>query len=204
MPGQQGRQKYNVGGLLLDRPFKIRRLGHFGFDNVNMAESLKFYSELLGFRVSDILNFKRVARDPKMIEGLGSTDGYMLRYGTDHHAFALFPRRVRQALNRRPSNKEVTTNQITFQVGSLREVVEGHAYFVEHGIEIQRQARPVLIGDIDDAATDRGGADVALNIIATHHVQDHVHALAAGRFPRRGDEILCPVIDRASGAELFA
>ena len=23
-------QRYNVGGILLDRPFKIRRLGHFG------------------------------------------------------------------------------------------------------------------------------------------------------------------------------
>ena len=48
---------------------------------------------------------------------------------TDHHAFALFPRRVREALSHRDSNPEVTTNQITFQVGSLREVVEGHDYF---------------------------------------------------------------------------
>ena len=25
-------KKYNVGGVALDRPFKIRRLGHFGFN----------------------------------------------------------------------------------------------------------------------------------------------------------------------------
>jgi hypothetical protein len=24
--------KYNVGGVALDRPFKIRRFGHFGFN----------------------------------------------------------------------------------------------------------------------------------------------------------------------------
>ena len=24
--------KYDVGGVLLDRPFKVRRLGHFGFN----------------------------------------------------------------------------------------------------------------------------------------------------------------------------
>ena len=29
---------YNVGGVLLPRPFKIRRLGHFGFNAVNLAE----------------------------------------------------------------------------------------------------------------------------------------------------------------------
>ena len=60
-------QKYDVGGLLLDRPFKIRRLGHFGFDNAAMAESLAFYTDLLGFRLSDILDFNRVARDKKTI-----------------------------------------------------------------------------------------------------------------------------------------
>ena len=140
----QSARKYDVGGVLLERPFKIRRLGHFGFDNLAMAESLRFYTELLGFRLSDILDFNRVARDPQKIAGLGDTNGYMLRYGTDHHAFALFPRRVRQALSHRPSNPEVTTNQITFQVGSLREVVEGHHYFKERGIEIQRAGRDPL------------------------------------------------------------
>src|SRR6185312_16097468 len=74
--------KYDVGGVLLDRPFKIRRLGHFGFDNVAMAESLTFYTDLLGFRLSDILDFNRVVRDKKTIEGLGDTNGYMLRYST--------------------------------------------------------------------------------------------------------------------------
>jgi catechol 2,3-dioxygenase-like lactoylglutathione lyase family enzyme len=121
MPDAPAAKKYDVGSLLLDRPFKIRRLGHFGFDNVAMTQSLTFYTDLLGFRLSDTLDFNRVARDKNAIEGLGDTNGYMLRYGTDHHAFALFPRRVRQALNHRANtNPDVTTNQITFQVGSLR------------------------------------------------------------------------------------
>ena len=33
--------KYNVGGVLLDRPFKIRRLGHFGFNLVKMEEGVR-------------------------------------------------------------------------------------------------------------------------------------------------------------------
>ena len=39
--------KYDVGGVLLDRPFKIRRLGHFGFNVVNMDEAKRFYICLL-------------------------------------------------------------------------------------------------------------------------------------------------------------
>jgi catechol-2,3-dioxygenase len=43
--------KYNVGGVLLDRPFKIRRLGHFGFNGTNMEDCWRFYVDLLGFKV---------------------------------------------------------------------------------------------------------------------------------------------------------
>jgi catechol 2,3-dioxygenase-like lactoylglutathione lyase family enzyme len=147
MPDDQAAKakKFDVGGVLYDRPFKIRRLGHFGFDCIKMEESLRFYNELLGFRISDVLDFKRVARDPKQIEGLGETRGWFLRYGSDHHAFALFPRRVREKLNQRAgTNPEVTTNQITFQVSSLQEVVEGHHWFVSEGIEMQRHGRDPL------------------------------------------------------------
>src|SRR6266446_1038626 len=66
--------KYNVGGILLDRPFKIRRLGHFGFNMTDLDAAHHFYADLLGFRVSD--EFQR--------------GGWFMRYGTDHHAFALF------------------------------------------------------------------------------------------------------------------
>ncbi|MEK7334053.1 MAG: VOC family protein, partial [Candidatus Binatota bacterium] len=48
-------EKFNVGGVLLNQPFKIRRLGHFGFNLVNMDEGFQFYTDLLGFRVSDVI-----------------------------------------------------------------------------------------------------------------------------------------------------
>ena len=35
-------QRYNVGGILLDRPFKIRRLGHFGFNVAEAREGAPF------------------------------------------------------------------------------------------------------------------------------------------------------------------
>ncbi|MEA2641432.1 MAG: hypothetical protein QOF51_2826, partial [Chloroflexota bacterium] len=41
--------KYDVGGVMLDRPFKIRRLGHFGFNVLDMPAARHFYVDLLGF-----------------------------------------------------------------------------------------------------------------------------------------------------------
>ena len=39
--------RYSVGGVLLPRPFKIRRLGHFGFNAVRMDEGRAFSGDLL-------------------------------------------------------------------------------------------------------------------------------------------------------------
>ena len=41
---------FDVGGIRLDRPFKIRRLGHFGFNSRNMNAAMHFYRDLLGFQ----------------------------------------------------------------------------------------------------------------------------------------------------------
>ena len=133
-------ERYDVGGVLLPRPFKIRRLGHFGFNAVRMDEGREFYTALLGFKPSDTLDFGAMPWAPKGLD-LGDTRGYFLRYGTDHHAFVLFNKKV---LDHRPDRKfgpEVTINQITWQCGSLREITDAHAYFERHGIPIQRVGR---------------------------------------------------------------
>ena len=45
---------YDVGGVLMERPFKIRRLGHFGINVVDMEKGKRFYRDLLGFRIVDV------------------------------------------------------------------------------------------------------------------------------------------------------
>jgi len=121
--------KYNVGGMLLDQPFKIRRLGHFGFNVADVEACRHFYSDLLGFRVSD-------ARPNGM--------GYFMRFGGDHHALALFAklREGEAAPNgRRYAAPDITINQITWQTQSLSEPVSAVDYFAERGIELQRTGR---------------------------------------------------------------
>jgi catechol 2,3-dioxygenase-like lactoylglutathione lyase family enzyme len=132
--------KFNVGGVLLDQPFKIRRLGHFGFNLSNMEDGVRFYVGLLGFRISDVMDYSRRAKDPAQVAGLGDPNGYFTRYGTDHHAMVLFPKRVRDALGRR-EHPGITINQITWQVGSLSEVGNAIKWFNERGIRQQRSGR---------------------------------------------------------------
>ena len=117
--------KFNVGGVLLNQPFKIRRLGHFGFNLSNMEDGVHFYIDLLGFRISDVMDYSRRTKDPAQVAGLGDPNGYFTRYGTDHHAMVLFPKRVRDALGR-SEQSGITVNQITWQVGSLEEVGNAH------------------------------------------------------------------------------
>ena len=132
-------QRYNVGGVMLDRPFKIRRLGHFGFNVDRMEACREFYGDLLGFIQSDKADFSRAPWYPK---GLGhGADGYFMRYGTDHHAMVLFSKQVMDHRSDRKFEPGVTINQITWQCGSLKEIVDAHGYFEEHQVKIQRVGR---------------------------------------------------------------
>jgi len=134
-------KRYNVGGVLLPRPFKIRRLGHFGFNALKLAEGKEFYTNLLGFKLSDSLDFAKAPWLPTDARDLGDTRGYFMRYGTDHHAFVLFNKRVMDFRADRKFGAEVTINQITWQCGGLKEIVDAHTYFQNQAIPIQRVGR---------------------------------------------------------------
>ncbi len=131
--------RFDVGGVLLKQPFKIRRLGHFGFNLINMDDGIRFYRDLLGFRVSDIIDHATRAKG-KELDGLMNTKSYFTRYGTDHHAMVLFNQRAREALGR-PSQPGITINQITWQVGSLAEVGDAIRWFNDRGVKQQRSGR---------------------------------------------------------------
>src|SRR5262245_4317712 len=133
-------ENFDVGGVLLDQPFKIRRLGHFGFNLTDMEAGRRFYTDLLGFKISDIMDYSKRAANPEQVAGLGDPHGYFTRYGGDHHAMVLFPKRVRDALGR-AEKAGVTINQITWQVGSLSEVGNAIKWFNANGIKQQRSGR---------------------------------------------------------------
>ena len=133
--------KFDVGGVLLDRPFKVRRLGHFGYNAIKVEECRRFYSDLLGFKISDTADFASRMPPEQRAQLKGETEGYFMRYGGDHHAFVLFSKEVMNFRADRKFRPEVTINQITWQVGSLSEVGNAFRWFDAQGIPIQRTGR---------------------------------------------------------------
>jgi catechol 2,3-dioxygenase-like lactoylglutathione lyase family enzyme len=128
-----------VGGIALPRPFRIRRLGHFGLDMNDVLLARDFYERLMGFRVSDHLQLGARLKEEDRGK-FGHETGYFMRHGTDHHSFVIFPRPVRRRLMPQ-ANPMVTVNQITWQVGSLREVVAGHDWLKQSEVRITRSGR---------------------------------------------------------------
>jgi catechol 2,3-dioxygenase-like lactoylglutathione lyase family enzyme len=136
----QAIEGFNVGGVKLPRPFRIRRLGHFGVNVADPERSKDFYCRLLGFRVSDPIDFaERVP--PEQRDKVGPTVGYFSRHGTDHHSFVFFPRKILETINPHARTPSGTVNQITWQVGSLQEVSDAFDWFTKRGRPIRRAGR---------------------------------------------------------------
>jgi catechol 2,3-dioxygenase-like lactoylglutathione lyase family enzyme len=133
------RGKFDVGGVLLDQPFKIRRLGHFGLNVSDPAACLAFYCDGLGFRISDPLDIAEGHPKRDELKALGDTRMYFLRHGTDHHSIVLANGVTYNAAGRGGDvPADVTVNQMTWQVGSLAEVSNAIDWFDSKGVRISR------------------------------------------------------------------
>jgi catechol 2,3-dioxygenase-like lactoylglutathione lyase family enzyme len=137
--------QYDVEGILLARPFKIRRLGHSGLDLQDMEAGLRFYVQDLGFRISDALDLGRIAGLKSLIDGADDPHLYFISHNSDHHAMVLNHRMISQRMG--VTSGEVTVNQLTWQLGSLREVVDAHDYLRSKGVDVVRIGRDMPGGN---------------------------------------------------------
>ena len=153
---------YSVGGVRLARPFKLRRLGHFGYNVYRMDECIHFYRGLLGFKQSDIIDFAANPERAKVLEekGIASGKGGFFHYNTDHHSFVLFPREALEAIRGGPAGVDI--NQITWQTGSLAEVVNGVEFFRERGVRVNRSGRDMPGSNWHTYISDPDGHTVEL------------------------------------------
>ncbi len=137
-----GNGQFAVGGVALDRPFRITRLGHFGFNLYKIEEGLRFYTDLLGFIVTDKLDFSKRMTPEQLAQVKGPPIGVFTRYGSDHHALVLFnrsAREVRDGKARWPDG--ITTNQITWQCGSLAQISDAIKWFGAKQVPLVRSGR---------------------------------------------------------------
>jgi len=130
---------YDVGGILYPRPFRVRRLGHFGFNMASLDAGLDFYGRTLGFRLTDEARLGEL--QPDAAHDMQDDRLFFMTHNTDHHAFLLAHRSLGALFGDDAASKEITLSQITWQVGTLEEVVHAVDYFDAGGVDIRRSGR---------------------------------------------------------------
>ena len=131
-------QEHEVGGVLLERPFKVRRLGHVGFCFENLKASHDFYRDLLGLRISDTIDLSE--RAGATAAGLGDRQMYFTRYGSDHHSLVFLSRAVQNAMSA-VDDPMMDIQQLAWQVDSLSEIKRAYHWLRSEGQEISKVGR---------------------------------------------------------------
>jgi catechol 2,3-dioxygenase-like lactoylglutathione lyase family enzyme len=104
-------------------PFRIGKIGHVVLNVRDLARSVRFYTEVLGFEVSDVY-------PDEMVPG-GMA---FLRCNPDHHGVAL----VGSAA---APSQSIELNHIAFEVATLDEVLRARDHLRRHRVEIDFEGR---------------------------------------------------------------
>ena len=104
-------------------PFRIAKLGHVVLNVGDLARSVKFYTQVLGFSVSDVY-------PPEMMPG----GMVFMRCNADHHGVALVGSLTR-------ASESLELNHLAFEIATLDEVVRARDHLRRHGIAIDFEGR---------------------------------------------------------------
>tara|TARA_R110000868_G_scaffold17851_1_gene77917 strand:+ start:16158 stop:16763 length:606 start_codon:yes stop_codon:yes gene_type:complete len=104
-------------------PFSINKIGHVVLMVQDLEKSVEFYTQVLGFRVSDVYPSTMVPG--RMV---------FMRCANDHHGVAL----VGGAKGPANSNE---LNHMAFEVSSLDEVLRARDHLEKHNVRISYQGR---------------------------------------------------------------
>jgi catechol 2,3-dioxygenase-like lactoylglutathione lyase family enzyme len=138
-----GTELHDVGGVLLPRPFKIRRVGHFGYNCLDIDKMLDFYVDGLGLIISDQSERMPNRLPPEEQAKLSPNDKllHFTRFGSEHHQLVFISQKVWDWVGQNNGSAGASINQITWQVGSLAEVVNGSEWIWGQGERLMRSGR---------------------------------------------------------------
>jgi len=105
-------------------PVEVRKLGHVVFYVADVERSIKFYTEILNFRVSDV------------------NENGMVFFTTcgDHHTLAIAPAAAGAAAQQSPKG-QLGLSHFAMEVGSLDELFEIRKFLKEEGVPITFEGR---------------------------------------------------------------
>lgn len=104
-------------------PFDIRKLGHVVLKVQDLQRSVDFYTQVMGFRVSDVY-------PDSMVRG----GMVFFRCNTDHHCLAVVGGAPAEA-------RHQELHHLAFEVATLDEVVRAREHLRRHGVQIDFEGR---------------------------------------------------------------
>jgi catechol 2,3-dioxygenase-like lactoylglutathione lyase family enzyme len=104
-------------------PFRIGKIGHVALHVRDLARSARFYTQVLGFQVSDVYG-----------EDMMRGGAVFLRCNTDHHGVALFQGDEAQLAG-------AGLHHMAFEVGTVDEVVRAREHLRHHQVPIDFDGR---------------------------------------------------------------
>jgi catechol 2,3-dioxygenase len=104
-------------------PIRTRKISHVLLHVADIERSVKFYTEILGFKESE--------RNP-----LGMV---FLRNGTDHHTFGLVP--APQGATAPPKEKYLTFHHMALEVNGVDDLFKAREFLTQQGIEFVFEGR---------------------------------------------------------------
>ncbi len=104
-------------------PFKVTKLGHVVLVVQDLERSLRFYTEVMGFKVSDVY--------PETMMKGGMV---FLRFNADHHGIALVGQGKEPSAHRE-------MHHMAFEVATLDEVLRAREHLKRHEVPIDFEGR---------------------------------------------------------------
>ena len=104
-------------------PIRTRKVSHVLLHVSDIERSVKFYTEILGFKESDRNHLGMV----------------FLRNGTDHHTFGLVPGPKDATLA--PKDQYLTFHHMALEVPSVDDLFKAREFLTQHGITFVFEGR---------------------------------------------------------------
>ena len=112
------------------RPFNLTKIGHVVLMSTDLDRSVKFYTGVLGFRVSDV--YPETMMKGRMV---------FMRCAADHHGVALVGQAPRAASGAPATSPQHELHHMAFEVATLDEVFGARDWLRANGVKVEFEGR---------------------------------------------------------------
>ena len=119
-------------------PIKVKKLGHLVYEVSDLDRSIRFWTEIMGFRISD--------RNEKGM--------VFLRHGTDHHSIGLV---ATADLARPKPGESLRFNHLAMEVADVETLFKAREFLKQQGVKVTYEGRKGAGGNIGIEFEDPDG-----------------------------------------------